>query len=183
MVTIYHHFTLNSAISLQMLFNILIFPLLQENNIQTIDCENLENLCILILNKNHLSSVCGIDGCINLQNLELSYNRITRIGKKINEKLFPFLLQYLCCLYSELYVPWIQGQLAAKPKENEEMDLEQTCILKLLTYSTSHLFVVWLSYCCVFHLPGPITIISQMTKNLSRRAPNVTCTNSAGICE
>ncbi|KAK4830624.1 hypothetical protein QYF61_012449, partial [Mycteria americana] len=52
----------------------------QENNIQIIDCENLENLCILILNKNHLSSVCGLDGCINLQNLELSYNRITRIG-------------------------------------------------------------------------------------------------------
>ncbi|KFV56445.1 Leucine-rich repeat and IQ domain-containing protein 1, partial [Gavia stellata] len=55
----------------------------EENNIQIIDCENLENLCILILNKNHLSSVCGLDGCINLQNLELSYNRITRIGRLI----------------------------------------------------------------------------------------------------
>ncbi|XP_075581940.1 leucine-rich repeat- and IQ domain-containing protein 1 [Pelecanus crispus] len=52
----------------------------EENNIQIIDCENLENLCILILNQNHLSSVCGLDGCINLQNLELSYNKITRIG-------------------------------------------------------------------------------------------------------
>ncbi|XP_030336096.1 leucine-rich repeat and IQ domain-containing protein 1 isoform X3 [Strigops habroptila] len=52
----------------------------EENNIQIIDCENLENLFILILSKNHLSSVCGLDGCINLQNLELSYNRITRIG-------------------------------------------------------------------------------------------------------
>ncbi|XP_050762033.1 leucine-rich repeat and IQ domain-containing protein 1 [Gymnogyps californianus] len=51
----------------------------EENNIQIIDCENLENLRILILNKNNLSSVCGLDGCINLQNLELSYNRITRI--------------------------------------------------------------------------------------------------------
>ncbi|OXB73150.1 UNVERIFIED_CONTAM: hypothetical protein H355_012414 [Colinus virginianus] len=51
----------------------------QENKIQIIDCENLENLCILILNKNHLLSICGLDGCINLQNLELSYNRITRI--------------------------------------------------------------------------------------------------------
>ncbi|XP_008939774.1 PREDICTED: leucine-rich repeat and IQ domain-containing protein 1-like, partial [Merops nubicus] len=51
----------------------------EENNIQIIDCENLENLCILILNKNHLSSVSGLHGCINLQNLELSYNRITRI--------------------------------------------------------------------------------------------------------
>ncbi|KFZ47072.1 Leucine-rich repeat and IQ domain-containing protein 1, partial [Antrostomus carolinensis] len=52
----------------------------EENNIQTIDCGNLENLCILILNKNSLSSVCGLDGCINLKNLELSYNRITRLG-------------------------------------------------------------------------------------------------------
>ncbi|RLW06428.1 hypothetical protein DV515_00004558, partial [Chloebia gouldiae] len=51
----------------------------QENNIQVIDCAHLENLCILILNKNHLSSICGLDGCKNLQNLELSYNRITRI--------------------------------------------------------------------------------------------------------
>ncbi|KAM3673346.1 leucine-rich repeat- and IQ domain-containing protein 1 [Ammospiza maritima maritima] len=52
----------------------------EDNNIQIIDCANLENLCILILNKNRLSSVCGLDGCKNLQNLELSYNRITRIG-------------------------------------------------------------------------------------------------------
>ncbi|NWI55042.1 LRIQ1 protein, partial [Calyptomena viridis] len=52
----------------------------EENNIQIIDCENLENLCILILSKNLLSSVCGLDGCKNLQSLELSYNRITRIG-------------------------------------------------------------------------------------------------------
>ncbi|KFZ66972.1 Leucine-rich repeat and IQ domain-containing protein 1, partial [Podiceps cristatus] len=56
---------------------------MEENNVQIIDCANLENLCILILNKNRLSSVCGLGGCINLQNLELSYNRITRIGKKI----------------------------------------------------------------------------------------------------
>ncbi|XP_071406048.1 leucine-rich repeat- and IQ domain-containing protein 1 isoform X2 [Pithys albifrons albifrons] len=52
----------------------------EENNIQIIDCENLENLRILILNKNHLPSVYGLDGCKNLQNLELSNNRITRIG-------------------------------------------------------------------------------------------------------
>ncbi|KFQ72252.1 Leucine-rich repeat and IQ domain-containing protein 1, partial [Phaethon lepturus] len=65
----------------------------EENNIQVIDCENLENLCILILNKNRLSSVCGLDGCINLQNLELSYNRITRIVKKF-------------FLISNLNLPW-----------------------------------------------------------------------------
>ncbi|KAM6216434.1 leucine-rich repeat- and IQ domain-containing protein 1 [Rhynchocyon petersi] len=52
----------------------------QENHIETINCENLENLCILLLNKNQLNSLHGLDGCTNIQNLELSYNKITRIG-------------------------------------------------------------------------------------------------------
>ncbi|XP_020633418.3 leucine-rich repeat- and IQ domain-containing protein 1 isoform X1 [Pogona vitticeps] len=52
----------------------------EENNIHMINCENLENLCILILNKNNISSLHGLYGCCNLQNLELSYNKITRIG-------------------------------------------------------------------------------------------------------
>ncbi|XP_008109109.2 leucine-rich repeat and IQ domain-containing protein 1 isoform X1 [Anolis carolinensis] len=52
----------------------------EENNIQVINCENLENLCILILNKNNISSLHGLHGCSNLLNLELSYNKITRIG-------------------------------------------------------------------------------------------------------
>ncbi|KAG8137939.1 hypothetical protein E2320_003875 [Naja naja] len=53
---------------------------IRENNIQMINCENLENLCILILNKNNISSLHGLYGCSNLLNLELSYNKITRIG-------------------------------------------------------------------------------------------------------
>ncbi|XP_070611877.1 leucine-rich repeat- and IQ domain-containing protein 1 isoform X2 [Erythrolamprus reginae] len=52
----------------------------EENNIQVINCEDLENLCILILNKNNISSLHGLYGCSNLLNLELSYNKITRIG-------------------------------------------------------------------------------------------------------
>ncbi|XP_038612380.1 leucine-rich repeat and IQ domain-containing protein 1 [Tachyglossus aculeatus] len=52
----------------------------QENNIQYINCENLENLCILLLNKNQLTSLHGLDGCNNIRNLELSYNKITQIG-------------------------------------------------------------------------------------------------------
>ncbi|XP_054845402.1 leucine-rich repeat and IQ domain-containing protein 1 [Eublepharis macularius] len=52
----------------------------EENNIQTINCDNLENLCILILNKNRISSIHGLYGCSNLWNLEFSYNKITRIG-------------------------------------------------------------------------------------------------------
>ncbi|XP_032973456.1 leucine-rich repeat and IQ domain-containing protein 1 isoform X2 [Rhinolophus ferrumequinum] len=52
----------------------------QENNIETINCENLENLCVVLLNKNQLTSFHGFDGCTNIQNLELSHNKITRIG-------------------------------------------------------------------------------------------------------
>ncbi|XP_029059998.1 leucine-rich repeat and IQ domain-containing protein 1 isoform X2 [Monodon monoceros] len=52
----------------------------QENNIETINCENLENLCVVLLNKNQLTSFHGLDGCTNIQNLELSHNKITRIG-------------------------------------------------------------------------------------------------------
>uniref|UniRef100_A0A4W2D4K9 Uncharacterized protein n=1 Tax=Bos indicus x Bos taurus TaxID=30522 RepID=A0A4W2D4K9_BOBOX len=52
----------------------------QENHIETINCENLENLCIVLLNKNQLTSLHGLDGCTNIQSLELSHNKITRIG-------------------------------------------------------------------------------------------------------
>ncbi|XP_058424690.1 leucine-rich repeat and IQ domain-containing protein 1 [Diceros bicornis minor] len=52
----------------------------QENHIETINCENLENLCIVLLNKNQLTSFHGLDGCSNIQNLELSHNKITRIA-------------------------------------------------------------------------------------------------------
>uniref|UniRef100_A0A8C0RP36 Leucine rich repeats and IQ motif containing 1 n=1 Tax=Canis lupus familiaris TaxID=9615 RepID=A0A8C0RP36_CANLF len=51
----------------------------QENRIETISCENLENLCVVLLNKNQLTSFHGFDGCTNIQNLELSHNKITRI--------------------------------------------------------------------------------------------------------
>ncbi|KAK1340872.1 hypothetical protein QTO34_017268 [Cnephaeus nilssonii] len=53
---------------------------LVENNIETIDCENLENLCVVLLNKNKLTSLHGLDGCTNIQDLELSHNKITRIA-------------------------------------------------------------------------------------------------------
>ncbi|KAM4748842.1 leucine-rich repeat- and IQ domain-containing protein 1 [Rhinophrynus dorsalis] len=53
----------------------------QENSIQVICCEDLENLCVLLLNKNQITSIHGIDNCKNLMNVELSFNSITRIGE------------------------------------------------------------------------------------------------------
>ncbi|XP_023572025.1 leucine-rich repeat and IQ domain-containing protein 1 [Octodon degus] len=52
----------------------------QENHIETINCEQLENLSVVLLNKNQLTSFHGLDGCTNIQNLELSHNKITRLG-------------------------------------------------------------------------------------------------------
>ncbi|XP_038170895.1 leucine-rich repeat and IQ domain-containing protein 1 [Arvicola amphibius] len=52
----------------------------QENHIEIINCENMENLCVLLLNNNLLTSIHGLDGCTRIQNLELSHNKITRIS-------------------------------------------------------------------------------------------------------
>ncbi|XP_036025960.1 leucine-rich repeat and IQ domain-containing protein 1 isoform X1 [Onychomys torridus] len=52
----------------------------QENHIETINCENLENLRAVLLNQNLLTSIHGLDGCTNIHNLELSHNKITRIS-------------------------------------------------------------------------------------------------------
>ncbi|XP_073476315.1 leucine-rich repeat- and IQ domain-containing protein 1 [Aquarana catesbeiana] len=52
----------------------------QENCINVINCEDLENLTVLLLNKNQVTSIHGLDNCINLRSLELSFNLITRIS-------------------------------------------------------------------------------------------------------
>ncbi|KAK6482785.1 leucine-rich repeat and IQ domain-containing protein 1 isoform X1 [Huso huso] len=52
----------------------------QENGIQFINCQDLEDLSVLLLNQNQLTSIHGLDGVTNLRVLELSHNSITRIG-------------------------------------------------------------------------------------------------------
>ncbi|XP_063783734.1 leucine-rich repeat and IQ domain-containing protein 1 [Pseudophryne corroboree] len=52
----------------------------QENCINVINCEDLENLTVLLLSKNQITAIHGLDNCTNLMNLELSFNLITRIG-------------------------------------------------------------------------------------------------------
>ncbi|XP_040264493.1 leucine-rich repeat and IQ domain-containing protein 1 [Bufo bufo] len=52
----------------------------QENCISFINCEALKNLSVLLLNKNQITSIHGLEDCANLMNLELSFNLITRIA-------------------------------------------------------------------------------------------------------
>ncbi|XP_018603005.2 leucine-rich repeat and IQ domain-containing protein 1 isoform X1 [Scleropages formosus] len=52
----------------------------QENAIKFVNCENLENLRVLLLSGNQLTSIHGLESAVNLDVLELSHNRISRIG-------------------------------------------------------------------------------------------------------
>ncbi|XP_072565056.1 uncharacterized protein lrriq1 isoform X4 [Paramormyrops kingsleyae] len=52
----------------------------QENSIRFINCQDLVNLRVLLLNRNQLTSIHGLEGASNLAVLELSYNSISRIS-------------------------------------------------------------------------------------------------------
>ncbi|XP_048871480.1 leucine-rich repeat and IQ domain-containing protein 1 [Brienomyrus brachyistius] len=52
----------------------------QENSIKFINCQDLVNLRVLLLNRNQLTSIHGLEGAGNLAVLELSYNSISRIS-------------------------------------------------------------------------------------------------------
>ncbi|KAL0968633.1 hypothetical protein UPYG_G00269400 [Umbra pygmaea] len=52
----------------------------QDNVITFVNCENLENLRILRLGRNRLTSIHGLADAVNLDILEISHNAITRIS-------------------------------------------------------------------------------------------------------
>ncbi|KAM7415136.1 hypothetical protein PAMA_019791 [Pampus argenteus] len=52
----------------------------QENNISSVDCENMTSLRVLRLGHNMLTSIHGLSGVENLDVLDLSHNSITRIA-------------------------------------------------------------------------------------------------------
>ncbi|XP_058242886.1 leucine-rich repeat and IQ domain-containing protein 1 isoform X2 [Hemibagrus wyckioides] len=53
---------------------------LQENNITYVDCGGLAKLEVLLLGRNQLTSIHGLDGAVNLTVLQLSHNIISRIS-------------------------------------------------------------------------------------------------------
>ncbi|XP_072123586.1 leucine-rich repeat- and IQ domain-containing protein 1 isoform X1 [Mobula birostris] len=52
----------------------------QKNNIKNIHGLELEDLCVLLLSNNQITSLHGLEKCSSLRILELSHNNITRIG-------------------------------------------------------------------------------------------------------
>ncbi|XP_069018884.1 leucine-rich repeat and IQ domain-containing protein 1 isoform X1 [Embiotoca jacksoni] len=53
---------------------------LQENDISSVDCEDMSSLRVLRLSYNKLTSIHGLSGADNLDVLDLSHNSITRIA-------------------------------------------------------------------------------------------------------
>ncbi|KAK3570415.1 hypothetical protein QTP86_019292 [Hemibagrus guttatus] len=53
---------------------------LQENNITYVDCGGLAKLEVLLLGRNQLTSIHGLDDAVNLTVLQLSHNTISRIS-------------------------------------------------------------------------------------------------------
>ncbi|XP_058607099.1 leucine-rich repeat and IQ domain-containing protein 1 isoform X2 [Onychostoma macrolepis] len=52
----------------------------QENSITFVDCGGLANLQVLLLGRNQLMNIHGLDGAENLQILQLSHNSISRLS-------------------------------------------------------------------------------------------------------
>ncbi|KAL1256952.1 hypothetical protein QQF64_012497 [Cirrhinus molitorella] len=52
----------------------------QENSIAYVDCGGLANLQVLLLGRNQLMNIHGLDGAENLQILQLSHNNISRLS-------------------------------------------------------------------------------------------------------
>ena len=53
---------------------------LQNNQIEAINCKGLSNLEEASFANNNLTSIHGLEGCHNVVTLDLSNNKITRIG-------------------------------------------------------------------------------------------------------
>lgn len=53
----------------------------QDNKIEAINCKDLPKLENISLANNNLASIHGLEGCNSVVSLDLSNNKITRIGK------------------------------------------------------------------------------------------------------
>lgn len=53
----------------------------QDNKIEAINCKDLPKLEKICLANNNLASIHGLEGCNSVVSLDLSDNKITRIGK------------------------------------------------------------------------------------------------------
>ncbi|XP_064199070.1 leucine-rich repeat and IQ domain-containing protein 1 [Anguilla rostrata] len=59
---------------------------LQENEIKFVNCKDLSKLQVLLLSRNQLTSIHGLEDAVNLDVLELSHNRISRLGGLESQK-------------------------------------------------------------------------------------------------
>uniref|UniRef100_A0A4W3GHB4 Leucine rich repeats and IQ motif containing 1 n=1 Tax=Callorhinchus milii TaxID=7868 RepID=A0A4W3GHB4_CALMI len=95
----------------------------QENNLQNIHCHDLEDLCILLLSNNHITSMHGLENCSNLQVLELSHNQITRIGGTFG------CASSLLLVYSDLTTSMVNSSFLSPPCGLESLNKLQRLLV------------------------------------------------------
>lgn len=61
--------------------NILLILFLQKNKIEMMNMSGAKLLTYLDVSHNQLMNIHGLDRCTGLQHLDLSHNRITRVGE------------------------------------------------------------------------------------------------------
>ena len=86
---------------------------LQNNQIEAINCKGLSNLEEASFANNNLTSIHGLEGCRNVVTLDLSNNKITRIGM-LNQSCSQ---DFFVCLFS-VYWPFkcLESKLIINPK-------------------------------------------------------------------
>ena len=72
---------------------------LQKNALESISLAETSSLMWLDISHNNLNSIHGLEGCQNLRHLNLSHNRITRIGESNFDESYHL---YVLSLNSEL---------------------------------------------------------------------------------
>ncbi|KFO12644.1 Leucine-rich repeat and IQ domain-containing protein 1, partial [Balearica regulorum gibbericeps] len=132
------------------------------------ECSNLQ---VLTLRRCGLVALEGLSSCKDLKYINVEENKIEIIDLENLENLCILILNknHLssvcgldgCINLQNLELSYNRITRIGKKMNKNYSHLYNTIYLHFKAYSASYLFVLWLSYCHVFHLPGHITIVSQ----------------------
>ena len=65
------------------LMNVVLMLFVQKNKIELVNVSGARLLVYLDASQNQLMNIHGLDGCSSLRHLDMSHNRITRVGQSL----------------------------------------------------------------------------------------------------
>ncbi|XP_006824760.1 leucine-rich repeat- and IQ domain-containing protein 1-like [Saccoglossus kowalevskii] len=115
---------------------------LQHNKVECLNCQDLQKLQEVQMSNNCLSSIHGLDGCLDLRVADFSNNRITRIGGLDScSKLTRLLLDHnqLISTRGMNCTPSVHILDLSHNHLNNVQELEKCCLLKTLNLTGNNL--------------------------------------------